>query len=55
LEDEKGDVSHLLMMHCRAVIVWRDVNHSTSAWRGGGKNTHGQLEEAVVRILVIYL
>jgi hypothetical protein len=30
------------VMHCRAVIVWRDVKHSTSVWRGGGKNTHGQ-------------
>ena len=24
----------------RAVVVWRDVKHSTSAWRGGGNNTH---------------
>ena len=40
---------------CKAVVIWRDVKHSTSAWRGGGKNTHGQLGEAVIRILVIYL
>jgi len=33
------------MMPCRAVLVWRDVKHSTSTWRGGGKNTHGQSEE----------
>jgi hypothetical protein len=38
-----------------AVVVWRDVKHSTSAWRGGGKNTHDQPGEAVVRILMIYL
>jgi len=31
----------LVLMPCRAVIVWRDVEHSTSAWRGGGKNTQG--------------
>jgi len=31
----------LVLMHGRAVFVWRDVKHSTSAWRGGGKNTHG--------------
>jgi len=43
------------LMPCRAVVVWRDVKHSTSAWRGGGKNTHGQSKEAEVRILVIYL
>jgi len=29
------------IMPYRAVIVWRDVKHSTSAGRGGGKNTHG--------------
>jgi hypothetical protein len=40
---------------CSAVVVWRDVKHSTSAWRGGGMNTHGQSEEAEVRILVINL
>ena len=28
------------VMPGRAVIDWRDVKHSTSAWRGGGKNTH---------------
>ena len=43
------------LMPCRAVVVWRDVKHSTSSWRGGGKNTHGQPGEAVVRIIVIYL
>jgi len=25
-----------------AVVVWRDGKHSTSAWGGGGKNTHDQ-------------
>ena len=29
----------LRMMPSGAVVVWRDVKHSTSAWRGGGKNT----------------
>jgi len=24
------------MMPCRVVVVWRDVKHSTSAWRGSG-------------------
>ena len=43
------------VMPGRAVVVWRDVKHSTSAWRGGGKNTHDQPREAVVRILMIYL
>jgi len=42
-------------MPCRAVVVWRDVKHSTSAWRGRGKNTQGRPEEAEVIILVIYL
>ena len=37
----KVRVLTLVLMPCRAVIVWRDVKHSTSAWRGGGKNTHG--------------
>jgi len=36
-------------------IVWRDVKHSTSAWRGGAKNTHDQSEEAGATILMIYL
>jgi len=45
----------LRMMPSEAVVVWRDVKHSTSAWRGGGKNTHGQSGEAEVTILVIYL
>ena len=43
------------VMTCRAVVGWRDVKHSTSAWKGSGKNTHDQPGEAVVRILVIYL
>jgi len=30
------------VMPSRAVFVWRDVKHSTSSWRGGGNNTHGQ-------------
>jgi len=42
------------VMPCRAVVVWRDVKHSTPAWGGGG-NTHGQSKEAEVRILVISL
>jgi len=37
------------------VVVWRDVKHSTSAWRGGGKNTHGHSGETEVTILMIYL
>jgi hypothetical protein len=45
----------LRVMPGRAVVIWRDVKHSTSFWRGGGKNTHGQPREAVVRILMIYL
>jgi len=28
------------MMPSGAVVVWRDVKHPTSAWRGGDKNTH---------------
>ena len=43
------------MIPGKAVVVWRDVKHSISVWRGGGKNTHGQPREAVIRILVIYL
>jgi len=43
------------MMPSGAVVVWRDVKHSTSAWRGGGKNTHDQSGEAEVTILMIYL
>ena len=39
----------------RAVIVCRDVKHSTSAWRGGGKNTHDQSGEAEATIPMIYL
>jgi len=45
----------LVLMPFRAVIVWRNVKHSTSAWTGGGKNTHGQSREAEVTILVINL
>jgi len=45
----------LRMMPSGAVVVWRDVKHSTSAWRGGGKNTHDQSGEAEVTILMIYL
>ena len=43
------------VMPSGAVIVWRDVKHSTSAWKGGGKNTHDQSGEAEVTILMIYL
>jgi len=43
------------LMPSGAMIVWREVKHSTSARRGGGKNTHGQSREAEVRILMIYL
>jgi len=43
------------VMPGRAVVVWRDVKHSTSAWRGGGKNTHDQSGEAEATILMIYL
>ena len=43
------------VMLCRAVVVWRDVKQPTSAWRGGGKNTHSQSEELEVRTLVINL
>jgi hypothetical protein len=43
------------MMLSGAVVVWKDVKHSTSSWRGGGRNTHGHPGEAVVRILVIDL
>jgi len=45
----------LRMMPSEAVIVWRDVKHSTSAWRGCGKNTHDQSREAEETILMIYL
>jgi len=45
----------LRMMSSGAVVVWRDVKHSTSAWTGGGKNTHDQSGEAEVTILMIYL
>jgi len=30
------------VMPSGAVVVWRDVKHLTSAWRGSGKNTHDQ-------------
>jgi len=29
------------LMPCRGVVIWRDVKHSTSAWRDSVKNTHG--------------
>ena len=45
----------LRKMPSGAVVVWRDVKHSTSAWRDGGKNTHDQSGEAKVTILMIYL
>ena len=45
----------LRMMLSGVVIVWRDVKHTTSAWRGGGKNTHDQSGEAEATILMIYL
>jgi len=45
----------LRMMPSGAVVVWRDVKHSTSAWRGGGKNTHDQFGDAEATILMIYL
>jgi len=53
--DKEGDVSQLGVMHCRAVDVWRDVKHSTSAWRGDGKNTHGHFGKTEVRIRMISL
>jgi len=43
------------VMPSGAVVVWRDVKHSTSAWRGGGKNTHDQSGEVEVTILMVYL
>ena len=43
------------LMPSGAVVVWRDVKHSTSAWRGSGKNTHDQSGETEVTILMIYL
>jgi len=52
---KKATFFTLGIMPCRAVVVRRDVKHSTSAWKGGGKNTHGQSKEAKVRILVINL
>lgn len=53
----KRGVTFLILgiMSCRAVVVWRNVKYSTSAWKGRGKNTHGQSEEAEVRILMISL
>jgi len=29
------------MMPRGVVVIWRNIKHLTSAWRGGGKNTHG--------------
>jgi len=43
------------VMPSGAVVVWRDVKHSTLAWRGGAKNTHDQFGEAEETILMIYL
>jgi len=43
------------VMPSGVVVVWRDVKHSTSTWRGGGKNTHDQSREAETTILMIYL
>jgi hypothetical protein len=43
------------MMPTGAVVMWRDVKHSTSTLRGGGKNTHDQSGEAEATILMIYL
>jgi hypothetical protein len=43
------------VMSGRVVVVWRDVKHSTSAWRGSGKNTHDQSGEAEATTLMIYL
>jgi len=40
-------------MFSEAVVVWRDFKHSTSAWGGGGKNTHDQSGEAEATILMI--
>jgi len=31
----------LEVMPYRKMVVWRDVKHSTSVWRGGVKDTHG--------------
>ena len=45
----------LRMMPSGAEVVWRDVKHSTSAQRGGGKNTHDQSGEVEVTILMIYM
>jgi len=45
----------LRMMLSGAVVVWRDVKHSTSAWRGGAKNTQDQSREAETTILMICL
>jgi len=43
------------VMPSGAVVVWRDVKHSTSSWRGGAKNTHDQSREVETTILMIYL
>ena len=43
------------VMPSGAVFVWRDVKHSTSSWRGGGKNTHDHSGEPEAKILMIYL
>jgi len=43
------------MMPSGAVVIRRDVKHSTSSWRGSGKNTHDQSGEAEATILMFYL
>ncbi len=43
------------VMPSGGVVVWRDVKHSTSTWRGGGKNTHDQSGKVEATILMIYL
>ena len=40
---------------CRGLVVWRDVKHWTSAWRGGANNTQGQYGETEVIILMTNL
>jgi len=45
----------LKMMPSGVVVVWRDVKHSTSAWRGDGKNTHDQSGKSEATIIMIYM
>jgi len=42
-------------LQVEGVFVWRDVKHSTLAWRGGVKNTQGQSRDAEVRTFMISL